>query len=159
MERVVYAYVVADLIHTGHINALENAKALGDKLIVGVLTDSATMEKKPEPIVPFNERMAIVKALKVVDCVVAQETYSPLDNLKVIKPDVLVENSSHEDVENSPQVRYMLSQGKKVVIFPYYSRQSSTLTKEKVKDHWRGPLQHSMIKERETEEKSWEVGN
>ena len=43
---LVYAYVCGDILHEGHLLQLENAKAMGDKLIVGVLTDEAIMEKK-----------------------------------------------------------------------------------------------------------------
>ncbi len=43
---VVYAYICGDVLHKGHIEHLKNAKALGDKLIVGVLTDTAIIEKK-----------------------------------------------------------------------------------------------------------------
>ena len=82
--KIVYAYVVADIIHPGHILFLENAKKLGDKLFVGVLTDEAVMEKKPKPIMSFSDRLKIVEALECVDCAVAQDTYSPLNNVKEI---------------------------------------------------------------------------
>jgi len=121
-NTVVYAYVVADLLHTGHILYLENAKALGDKLIVGVLTDEATMEKKLKPILSFSERMRLIKALKCVDCVVAQTEYSPERNIKTINPDIIVESESHE-----------VNTDKRIIIFPYYPEQSSTKIKEKLK--------------------------
>ena len=55
MEKsIVYAYVVADLLHVGHVLHLENSKALGDKLIVGVLTDKAVMEKKEKTNITFE---------------------------------------------------------------------------------------------------------
>jgi len=56
--KIVYAYVVADLLHMGHVLFLENAKTFAGsdgKLIVGVLTDEATMEKKPKPTLPLIE--------------------------------------------------------------------------------------------------------
>ena len=82
--RIVYAYVCGDIIHIGHLRQLENGKAMGDKLIVGVLTDEAVMEKKPKPVISFSERMAIVSSLKCVDLVVPQETYAPHDNVRLI---------------------------------------------------------------------------
>jgi len=84
-EKIVYTYVVADILHLGHLLYLENAKGLvglEGKLIVGVLTDEAAMEKKQRPILPFNERMELVKSLKCVDCAVAQPEYSPINNNK-----------------------------------------------------------------------------
>jgi len=59
--KVVYTYVVADLLHMGHVLYLENARTFGDKLIVGVLTDKAAMEKKPKPALAFSERMRFSK--------------------------------------------------------------------------------------------------
>ena len=70
---IVYSYYVLDVIHKGHLLMMKNAKAMAGydgKLIVGILTDEATMEKKPKPIIPFEERMAMVEALRCVDQVV-----------------------------------------------------------------------------------------
>lgn len=132
-SKVVYAYVVGDIIHIGHLKALENAKKQGDFLVVGVLTDEAVMEKKPKPIISFRERVATVQALKCVDRAVVQETYSPLENVKKLKPDVLMESDSHED---QPANNYVEEYGGKVVITPYYKLQSSTKIKQKVKKNW-----------------------
>ena len=69
---IVYAYVCADPLHEAHVLAMENAKGMGDKLIVGVLTDDAIMEKKPVPALPFTERLRAVKGLRCVDAVVKE---------------------------------------------------------------------------------------
>ncbi len=141
-EKIVYAYVVADLLHVGHVLALENAKKLAgpdSKLIVGVLTDKATMEKKPKPILSFSERFELIKALRCVDAVVAQETYSPLPNVKTIKPDILMESSSH--TEESLKEAYELAKeiGFEIRIMPYFPEQSSTNIKENVLTSWKKP--------------------
>lgn len=129
---IVYAYVVADLLHKGHLEALKNAKALGDKLIVGVLTDEAVMEKKTVPTMRFEERFDLVRALDVVDCVVAQHEYSPYNNISRIRPDVLAESDSHEyRPEFYDAVKGL---GIRVVIFPYFPGHSSTQIKEKVRE-------------------------
>jgi len=137
--KIVYAYVVADLLHVGHVHALENAKNFageGGKLVVGVLTDEATMEKKSRPTIPFGERMRLVKALKCVDLVVPQETYSPIPNVKIIKPNVLMESNSHteEDLRETYQICEKITCD--VVIMPYYPEQSSTKIKENVKNNF-----------------------
>ena len=62
---------------------------INGKSIVGILTDKAIMEKKPKPILPFNDRVEIAKAIKYVDEVISQESYSPLQNINVIKPNIL----------------------------------------------------------------------
>lgn len=87
------------------------------------------MEKKPKPILSFDERFDLANAIKYVDLVVAQETYSPLPNVKKIKPDILMESASHDEnaIEKAREV--MESIGAKVVVIPYYPSQSSTSIK------------------------------
>ncbi len=133
--KIVYSYYVLDLVHKGHLKMMENAKAIAGKngkLIVGILTDEAVMELKPRPIISFDERFDLANAIKYVDLVVAQETYSPLPNVKQIKPDILMESSSHTDeaIEDAREV--MESIGGKVIVIPYYPSQSSTSIKEKI---------------------------
>ena len=136
MERkiIVYAYVCGDILHIGHISALENAKALGDKLIVGVLTDESVMEKKPKPVLSFRDRMAGVRALECVDAVVAQPTYSPIENIKGIKPDILMESNSHTDKDLKDTLAVAKELNIRVIKMPYYPEQSSTKIKEKCKN-------------------------
>ena len=124
----VYAYVVADLIHIGHLLHLQKCNQYGH-LTVGVLTDKATMEKKPKPIIPFVERMAIVAALKCVDKVIPQETYSPLENVKKLKPDFLIESESHPE---QPANEFVKSYGGKIIQSTYYNAQSSTKIKKRI---------------------------
>lgn len=131
---VVYAYVVADLLHTGHLLALENAKKMGDKLIVGVLTDKAVMEKKPKPTIGFDERVRMVGSLRFVDSAVPQEGYSPINNIKIIKPDILMESSSHSDKDLKEILEVTNKLNIKVIKMPYYPFQSSTEIKSNIKD-------------------------
>ena len=133
--KIVYSYYVLDLVHKGHLKMMENAKAIAGKdgkLIVGILTDEAVMELKPRPIISFDERFDLANAIKYVDLVVAQETYSPLPNVKKIKPDVLMESSSHTDEAIEDARKVMESIGGKVIVIPYYPSQSSTSIKEKI---------------------------
>ncbi|MCK5050848.1 MAG: adenylyltransferase/cytidyltransferase family protein, partial [Candidatus Cloacimonetes bacterium] len=126
--KIVYSYYVLDLVHKGHLKMMENAKAIAGedgKLIVGILTDEAVMELKPRPIISFDERFDLANAIKYVDLVVAQETYSPLPNVKKIKPDILMESSSHTDEAIEDARKVMESIGGKVIVIPYYPSQSS----------------------------------
>ena len=131
--KVVYTYVVADLFHIGHLRMLKQAKALGDYLIVGVLTDEAVVAYKRLPVIPFNERIEIISAIKYVDLAVKQESLDPTDNLKRFKVDIL----SHSDDwdEHFPGSRYMTQMGKKVVLTKYYHGQSTTKIIRKVKEY------------------------
>ena len=127
---IVYAYVCGDILHVGHLAALRNAKALGDSLIVGVLTDEAVMEHKPRPVIPFKDRLTLVSALSFVDCVVAQDTYSPLQNMKGIRPDILMESDSHA---KQPANEFVEGYGGRVFSMPYFPEESSTAIKEKIR--------------------------
>ena len=129
-QSIGYAYVVADIIHFGHTLHLKNCKGLCDKLIVGVLTDKATMEKKPKPIIGFKERLEIVSDLGFVDAAVAQEEYSPDRNVAAIKPDILFESTSHKEPSVNPHGR--------VIVLPYFPIQSSTNIKKHIKETWTG---------------------
>lgn len=133
--KLVYSYYVLDIVHRGHLSMMRNAKALAGedgKLIVGILTDEAVMEKKSKPILSFEERMELASALKFVDIVVAQETYSPLPNVMKIKPDILMESSSHDETEIEKAREYMESINGKVIVIPYYPTQSSSKIKREV---------------------------
>ena len=134
--RLVYSYYVLDIVHKGHLVMMQNAKAIAGedgKLIVGILTDEAVMERKTQPTLSFEDRIELASAIKYVDLAVAQETYSPLPNVMKIKPDILMESSSHteEDIEKAREV--MENIGGKVIVIPYFPTQSSSRIKNKVK--------------------------
>jgi cytidyltransferase-like protein len=136
MEKIVYTYVVADLLHVGHLYYLERAKDLVGKygkLIVGVLTDEATMEKKVRPIIPFEERLKLIKALRCVDEVIPQETYSPIPNIKKVSPDFLIESDSHSEEDLKETYKVCSEINCDVRMLPYYDGQSSTKIKEQIK--------------------------
>ncbi|MBC8416084.1 MAG: adenylyltransferase/cytidyltransferase family protein [Candidatus Cloacimonetes bacterium] len=135
--KLVYSYYVLDIVHKGHLKMMENAKAIAGedgKLIVGILTDEAVMEKKTKPILSFDERFDLANAIKYVDLVVTQKTYSPLPNVKKIKPDILMESSSHTDEAIEEAREVMESLGGKVIVVPYFPSQSSTNIKNNIKN-------------------------
>ena len=133
--KIVYSYYVLDIVHKGHLVMMKNSKSIAGengKLIVGILTDKAVMEKKPKPVISLEERMDLADAIKHVDVVVAQETYSPLPNIMKIKPDVLMESPSHEEEETEKARKFMESIGGRVIILPYFPSQSSTNIKNSI---------------------------
>jgi len=133
---IVYSYYVLDIIHSGHLLMMKNAKTMAGpdgKLIVGILTDKAAMEKKPKPIISFEERMEIASSIKYVDIVVAQDTYSPLPNAIRIKPDILMESTSHTEEAIQEAEAVMKKINGRVVVLPYYPSQSSTSIKNLIK--------------------------
>ncbi|MDD3958561.1 MAG: adenylyltransferase/cytidyltransferase family protein [Candidatus Izemoplasmatales bacterium] len=132
-----YAYVVADLFHIGHLKHLQRCKENCDHLIVGVLTDRATMEKKPRPIIPFEERIALIENVRCVDEAVRQETYSPLPNAMELDVDILFESTSHAPDAIGEAQKVMSEIGGQVIVMPYYDGQSSTDIKKKIVREWK----------------------
>ncbi len=97
-KRVGFASGVFDLLHPGHIRLLDQARSLGDILVVGVLSDgrAATAGTKGAraPVTPALERAEILAALAAVDWVVEFEDLSPRQLLENLSPDVVVKGGS-----------------------------------------------------------------
>jgi len=91
-KRLVFTNGCFDLLHPGHIQGLEQARALGDALIVGINSDSGVRELKGSgrPVVPELERAEILAALECVDGVVIFEELTPREIIAALLPDVLV---------------------------------------------------------------------
>jgi D-glycero-beta-D-manno-heptose 1-phosphate adenylyltransferase len=92
-QRIVFTNGCFDLMHVGHTRYLEQAKSLGDVLVVGVNSDASvrSLDKAPDrPIIPEAERAEIVAALRCVDYVVIFPEPDPGRLIAAIEPDVLV---------------------------------------------------------------------
>jgi D-glycero-beta-D-manno-heptose 1-phosphate adenylyltransferase len=96
---VVFTNGVFDLLHPGHIRYLQQAKALGDALIVGVNSDRSVREVKgpDRPITPEAERAEVLEALACVDGVVVFDEYTPHALIVALQPDVLVKGADWAD--------------------------------------------------------------
>ena len=90
MVRVM-ASGVFDILHTGHISYLEQAKAMGDELYVVVASDETVRKRKHEPITPEAMRVKIVSSLKMVDkAILGNSTGDIYSILDVVRPDIIV---------------------------------------------------------------------
>ncbi len=91
-RKVVFTNGCFDLLHPGHIQFLHEARRLGDMLVVGLNTDRSVraLEGPRRPILPQNERAAILSALEVVDYIVFFNDLTPEPLLRELRPDVLV---------------------------------------------------------------------
>lgn len=89
MVRVM-ASGVFDIIHTGHISYLEQAKSQGDELIVVVACDNTVRRKKHEPVTPEDMRVRIVGALKPVDKAILGKDGDIFDTVREVRPDLIV---------------------------------------------------------------------
>jgi choline-phosphate cytidylyltransferase len=79
-NKIVYTYGVFDLLHIGHIKSLQQARLLGDKLVVGVFTDEVAESFKRKPAIPELLRMLTIQELGIADLVIFQNTLSPEPN-------------------------------------------------------------------------------
>lgn len=128
---VVYAYVAGDLVHVGQRRALQQAKNLGDYLIVGVITDDGIEAYKRRPVIPFCERLEMIQHLDCVDLAVKQESLDPVPNLIKYQPDIVAHGDDWEI--DFPGAEYMRSIGKKALRTKYYGGQSTTKIIEGIK--------------------------
>lgn len=123
-----YTTGVYDLFHIGHLNLLRRAKEQCDYLIVGVTTDELVSYKNKKAVIPFEERMKIVEAIRYVDKVVPQENMNKMEAWEKYHFDVMFVGDDWKGTDKWNQIeKDMESVGAKVVYFPYTKGTSSTL--------------------------------
>ena len=130
-KTVVYTSGTFDMLHINHLKMIEYARALGDILIVGVNTDELVNEYKSEPVIPFEERLALMKAIKYPDIVIPQHSLDHRDKVKKLKFDVFVVGDDW-----AGKYDYLEELGVTVVYFPYGRSCSSTSLKEKIYNNY-----------------------
>jgi D-beta-D-heptose 7-phosphate kinase/D-beta-D-heptose 1-phosphate adenosyltransferase len=125
---VVFTNGVFDLLHIGHVSLLEQARAAGSALVVGVNSDASVrrLNKGVErPLVPASERARVVGALASVDCVVVFDEATPLELITALRPDVLVKGADYapEQIVGAVEVE---GWGGRVVQVPLVPNRSTT---------------------------------
>ena len=134
--NIVYSYFVLDIVHRGHLIFLKNAKAIAGsegRLIVGVVSDKAILEKKGSlPVLEYSERLELAQAIKYVDMVVGQDKYTPYENVRNIVPNILMESESHSADQINKSKKVMKELGGRVIVMPYFHDQSSSIIKAKI---------------------------
>lgn len=124
-----YTTGVFDLFHIGHLNIIRRAKEKCDKLIVGVTTDELLqVYKNKSPIIPFEERISIVKSIKYVDEVVPQEDMDKMSHWEKLKFNVVFVGDDWQNTDKWNKIESDFNDvGVEVVYFPYTKGTSSTL--------------------------------
>lgn len=129
-----YTTGVYDLFHIGHLNLLRNAKSVCDKLIVGVTTDELVSYKFKKSVIPFTERMEIVRSIKYVDAVIPQESMDKFEMWKKLKFDVMVVGDDWYASEKWQELENQFQEvGVRIIYFPYTKGTSSTVLNETLK--------------------------
>tara|TARA_R110002167_G_scaffold20405_14_gene74681 strand:- start:9385 stop:9837 length:453 start_codon:yes stop_codon:yes gene_type:complete len=127
MSTVVYVSGTFDLFHRNHLKMIEYGAGLGDTLIVGVSTDELVCSYKKPPSIPFEERIAIIEALKYPDVVIPQRSLEHTERVKDLNIDIFVIGDDWKG-----KYDYLRELGVKVFYFPYGSGVSSTKLKKQI---------------------------
>lgn len=131
--KIGYTSGVFDMFHIGHLNILKRAKEQCDYLVVGVTTDELAQYKNKSAIIPFEERLAIVEAIRYVDKAVPQENMNKLESCKKYNADVIFVGDDWKGTEKWNKIEQDLATiGAQVVYFPYTKGTSSTILREKL---------------------------
>ena len=116
-----------DILHVGHVDCLQRAKALGDVRIVGLNSDASTrlLKGAKRPIVPQEERAQLLAALQCVDYVIIFEERTAEGLLAALKPEVYVKGGDWT-VEDLPEAKVIAECGVRVEILPQMPGRSTT---------------------------------
>jgi len=127
--KIGYTSGVFDLFHIGHLNLLKNAKGLCDRLIVGVTTDELILRyKKKKAVIPFDERIEIVRNIGFVDSVVPQETMNKFEMWERLKFDIMFVGDDWFKSEKWNAFEKQFARvDVRIIFFPYTKGTSSTI--------------------------------
>ena len=130
-KTVVYTSGTFDMLHINHLRLIEYARGLGDILIVRVNTDELVASYKSTPMIPFEDRIALIRAIKGPDLVIPQHSLDHRDKVKKLKFDIFVVGDDWVG-----KYDYLEEQGVTVVYTPYGMGASSTSLKKTIYDRF-----------------------
>jgi len=127
-----YTSGVYDLFHVGHVNLLNKAKAMCDKLIVGVTTDELMITyKKKQAVIPYSERAEIISNIKAVDLVVPQNNMNKIEAWEKLKFNIMFVGDDWYNSNKWQTIeKEFLKKKVSVIYFAYTQGTSSTIINE-----------------------------
>ena len=128
--RIIYTAGVFDLLHQGHLNLLEQSRALGDSLVVGVVSDRGTAAYKRPPIQDEETRLRVIRSLRCVDFAMLQPTTDPSPVVKLLRPAIMTHGDDWEHLLQGEDTLYAL--GVEFVRLPYTPGVSTTILVERM---------------------------
>jgi len=133
-KKIVFTNGVFDILHQGHLSLLSQVAVLADILIVGVNSNSSVKKLKGDtrPVNDEYSRALLLASLLMIDAVIVFEEETPLDLIKIIKPNVLVKGGDYT-VDNIVGAKEVLAYGGEVKIVPIEEGFSTSLIIEKAK--------------------------
>lgn len=134
--KIGYTTGTFDLFHIGHLNILRRSKELCDYLVVGVSTDECVESyKHKKPVIPFEQRMAIVESIKYVDKVIPQTNMNKFEAWQEIKYDIMFHGDDWKGTDMYNEYERKLKEvGVEFVYLPHTDGISSTILKEKTEN-------------------------
>lgn len=135
MEKIVFTNGCFDILHPGHIDLLEGARALGSRLVVGINSDASVRKIKgfPRPFMPQEDRMVMLLGLQAVDEVRIFDEPTPARLIEELKPDVLVKGGDWKTSEIIG-ADFVLKNGGEVFSLPLKENFSSSRLVEKIRN-------------------------
>jgi rfaE bifunctional protein nucleotidyltransferase chain/domain len=132
-QKIVFTNGCFDLLHLGHVDYLAKARDLGDKLIIGLNTDTSVSRIKgpSRPIKDQKSRATILAAMQFVDAVIFFDEETPIDLITWVKPDVLVKGGDYT-LEGIVGHEIVLEKGGEVKTIPFVEGYSSSKLIEKI---------------------------
>lgn len=133
-KRIVFTNGCFDLLHLGHIDYLSKAADLGDKLIIGLNSDSsASVLKGPgRPIIDQTSRSIMLSSFSFVDALILFDEPTPIELIRWIRPDILVKGADYT-VDQIVGSDFILQNGGEVKTIDYLPGYSTTLIEQKIK--------------------------
>ncbi len=133
-QKIVFSNGCFDILHTGHVEYLRKARALGDCLVIAVNSDASVkrLKGKERPVNSLEDRVMLLTALEFVDYVVAFEEDTPVGIIKAIQPDILVKGGDYR-IEEIAGHNIVSENGGDVVIIPFVNGKSTTELIEKLR--------------------------
>ena len=130
-----YTVGVYDLFHIGHLNLLKNARGMCDKLVVGVTVDELVAYKGKSAVIPFEERIEIIRSIKYVDAAIPQYDMDKLMVCKKIGASILFVGDDWYGTDKwADYEKEFAKEGIRIIYFPYTKGTSSTEIKKKLLD-------------------------
>jgi len=133
--KIVFTNGVFDLVHPGHVELLERARAEGDLLVVGVNSDASVRrlgKGSERPLVPQEARARVLAGLAAVDCVVLFDEDTPLELITALSPDVLVKGADYS-LDRIVGADVVQARGGRVVRVPIVAGFSTTSILERLR--------------------------
>ena len=135
-NKIVYLPMAADVINSGHLNIINQAKKYGN-IVVGLFTDSAIAEYKSLPLINYQQRLEIIKNVKGINKIVKQDTWDFTKNLKKLKPNFLIHGDDwKEGIQKSMRkkvIKTLKIWNGKLKEVPYSKKTSTSKIHEKIK--------------------------